>query len=95
MEREDILKFANSIILLSKLLTKIEDRFFAGEVLQHFDGDAGLRRIFRPRRNADVVRVQRLDFRDGDGVEPDRQAAGGECDNVMKLTAREYPCSDR
>jgi len=28
MEREEALKFANSLILLSKLLTKIEDRFF-------------------------------------------------------------------
>ena len=27
MEREDILKFTNSIVLLSKLLTKVEDKF--------------------------------------------------------------------
>lgn len=29
MEREDILKFTNSIVVLSKLLAKIEDKFFA------------------------------------------------------------------
>lgn len=38
MEREDILKFTNSVILLAKLLTKIEDKFLAQKLHNKISG---------------------------------------------------------